>query len=119
DSDDLWEENKLEEQLQFMKDNDLAFTFSAYQKINPQGQPLGVMGAPSKINYRQLLKTNVIGCLTAIYDTEKLQKVYMPLIRKRQDFGLWLKILKQTPYGYGIALPLARYTVRADSISSN
>lgn len=80
---------------------------------------LGKIGIPLKVSYNDLLKTCVIGCLTVIYDTEKLDKVYMPLIRKRQDFGLWLKILKKVDFAYGINEPLAFYTVRDDSISSN
>lgn len=118
DSDDLWLPHKLETQLQFMQDKDIAFSYSAYEKIDEQGQPLGLMGVPEKVNYDQLLKCCVIGCLTAIYDTHKLGKVYMPLIRKRQDFGLWLRLLKKVEYAYGIQQPLAQYRVRSGSISS-
>jgi hypothetical protein len=72
------------------------------------------------VDYRELLKQNIIGCLTAIYDTEKVGKVYMPEIRKRQDFGLWLKILRRVPVAYGLDEPLAEYRVRSsDSVSSN
>src|SRR5690606_31067181 len=62
---------------------------------------------------------NYIGCLTAIYDTQLIGKVYFPLIRKRQDYGLWLRILKKVPRAYGLQENLAFYTVRSDSISSN
>jgi hypothetical protein len=43
----------------------------------------------------------------------------MPLIRKRQDFGLWLRLLKKTDYAYGLNETLAQYRVRNDSISAN
>ena len=43
----------------------------------------------------------------------------MPLIRKRQDFGLWLRLLKKTKYAYGLNETLGRYQVRQDSISAN
>lgn len=119
DSDDLWLPEKLIIQLQFMQDKDIAFSYSAYEKVDEQGQPLGLMGVPDKVNYDQLLKCCVIGCLTAIYDTHKLGKVYMPLIRKRQDLGLWLRLLKKVDYAYGIQQPLAQYRVRSGSISSN
>ncbi|TVV42220.1 glycosyltransferase family 2 protein [Thalassolituus sp. C2-1] len=119
DSDDLWLPNKLETQLQFMQEKNIAFSYSAYEKIDEQGQPLGLIGVPEMVNYNQLLKCCVIGCLTAIYDTHKLGKVYMPLIRKRQDLGLWLRLLKKVDYAYGIQQPLAHYRVRSGSISSN
>jgi len=54
-----------------------------------------------------------------MYDTQKLGKVYMPDILRRQDFGLWLKILKEVPYAYGLNEPLAYYRVRTSSVSSN
>lgn len=119
DSDDQWLPHKLEAQLQFMQNNDIAFSYSAYERINENGKPIDTVGVPTKVNYSDLLKVCSIGCLTAMYDTKKLGKVYMPLIRKRQDLGLWLRILKKVPYAYGIQQPLARYQVRPDSISAN
>jgi len=119
DSDDLWYPNKLEKQIQFMLQNSYAFTFTAYDKIDEQGNEIGHIDVPLKINYTDLLKTCSIGCLTAIYDTKILGKVYMPNIRKRQDYALWLKILKKEENAFGINEFLAKYRVRNNSISSN
>lgn len=119
DSDDLWHEEKLSKQLSFMQDNQVAFTYSSYTQIDEEGNSLAEISVPSKVGYKQLLKTNVIGCLTVIYDAEIIGKQEMPLIRKRQDFGLWLKLLKIVDYAYGIKEPLAFYRVRKGSISSN
>lgn len=119
DSDDRWLPHKLETQLNFMQRNNVAFSYAAYEKLNEQGEVVGVVGVPDKVSYKELLKTCVIGCLTAIYDAEKIGKVYMPLIRKRQDFGLWLRILKKEPYAYGVQEVLGQYQLRADSISAN
>lgn len=119
DSDDRWLPSKLYVQLGFMRDNDVEFSFSAYEKIDESGKFIGNMNVPSKIDYHQLLKCCVIGCLTVTYDTKRLGKIYMPAIRKRQDFGLWLKILKKVDFAWGIKEPLAQYRVRKNSISSN
>ena len=35
--------------------------------------------------YFSMRWNNRIGCLTAVYDTEKVGKVFMPELRKRQD----------------------------------
>jgi glycosyltransferase involved in cell wall biosynthesis len=118
DSDDQWLPRKLERQVDLMRANSWAFTFTAYDKIDEQGRKIGHVGIPKTTTYRQLLKTCVIGCLTAMYDTEVLGKVPMPLIRKRQDFGLWLRLLKKTPRAYGIQETLALYRVRTDSVSA-
>ena len=65
-------------------------------------------------------RDNKIGCLTAIYDTKLLGKKYfMPLLRKRQDWGLFMKILKDIKVCYPVTLPLAYYRRRQNSISSD
>ena len=43
----------------------------------------------------------------------------MPLIKKRQDYGLWLKILKNNGFTYGMEEPLATYRIMTNSVSSN
>lgn len=119
DSDDLWKTEKLNQQIRFMQEHDYPFSFSAYERINEEDEVVGFVGVPDRVSYQQMLKTSVIGCLTAIYDTVYFGKVSIPLIRKRQDYALWLKLLKETEFAYGIKEPLAFYRVRADSISSN
>jgi len=119
DSDDAWSPDKLEKQLAFMQANDYPFTFAAYDKVDEAGKVFGHVGVPDKVTYSDLLKSCSIGCLTAMYDTEFFGKVYMPLIRKRQDLGLWLKLLKKTKYAYGLNETLGFYKVRKDSISAN
>lgn len=120
DSDDLWKPTKLEEQISFMLEKAIVFTYSAYNLIDEEGKSLNIIKNPlEKVDYVELLKENQIGCLTVVYDKEKLDKCYMPLIRKRQDYGLWLSILKKTPYAYKVPNVLASYRVRQDSISRN
>lgn len=118
DSDDLWMPNKLEKQVQFMLDQNIAFSFSAYEKIDEKGVPFDIVSFPEEINYKQLLKTNVIGCLTAMYDVEQLGKVYMPVNTKREDFATWLAILKRVDYAYGMPDVLAQYRVYASQSSA-
>lgn len=119
DSDDTWLPYKLEKQIAFMQENDYSFTFAAYDKVNDKGEVFGHVGVPEKVTYHDLLKSCSIGCLTAVYDTKFFGKVYMPLIRKRQDLGLWLRLLSRTKHARGLNETLGLYKVRADSISAN
>jgi len=119
DADDLWYPDKLTIQLEFMTANSLAFTYSSYDLIDEIEEPLGQFLTKENLTYNCLLKTNSIGCLTAIYDTHKLGKLCMPVISKRQDYALWLVILKQINCATGIVKPLATYRIRTKSISSN
>jgi teichuronic acid biosynthesis glycosyltransferase TuaG len=110
DSDDLWLPTKLEKQINFMQVHGYALTYTQYQKFDSSGE-LGVVIPPNTTTYNQLLYSNVIGCLTAVYDVDQLGKRYMPLIRKRQDMGLWLSILKDIPKAYCLQENLAKYRV--------
>ena len=122
DCDDLWLPNKLERQLEFMRENKAPFTFTSFNKVNEKGEIVGKVDIPGnrdKVFYQELLKANIVQCSTVIYDTSELGIVTMPLIRRRQDFGLWLKLLKLTPFGMPLREHLTSYRVRSDSLSSN
>lgn len=120
DSDDCWYPHKLEKQLTFMVNNGYEFTCTSYDCYNEAGnKKIGSIKCKKKITYWTLLKDNSIGCLTSIYDTFHIGKIYMPIIRKRQDWGLWLSIIKKTKTVYGLQDTLAKYRIRENSISSN
>lgn len=119
DSDDLWMPQKLEKQLMFIRKNDLAFTYTSYGRISEQDRNIGTTHAPVSVQYEDLLKTCPIGCLTVMYDSHALGKQFMPIINKRQDYALWLKLLKITDRAYGLNEVLAEYRVRTESVSSN
>jgi len=120
DADDLWISNKLEKQISFMTQNNYELTYTNYETMSEDGENLNnIVVSPEKINYKELLKSNKIGCLSAIYDTKRIGKVYMPLIKKRQDYGLWLKILKKVDYAYNVNEILATYRIMSNSVSSN
>ncbi|MFQ2696108.1 glycosyltransferase family 2 protein [Aeromonas caviae] len=112
DSDDLWKPDKLKIQVSFMEKNNYVFTFTSYQMFSNEGDGK-VVNAPSSITYDKLLYGNVIGCLTVMYNAEVLGRQEMPLIRKRQDMGLWLALLTKCDKAYGLPDVLAKY--RTDS----
>jgi len=119
DSDDMWLSNKLEKQISFMKDNDVYLCYSSYYIIDENKNIKSIFNIPKiKIDYNDLLKSNIIGNLTAIYDTKKIGKLYMKNVG-HEDYTLWLKILRKIDYAYGINEPLAKYTLHSNSISSN
>lgn len=119
DSDDVWMPQKLEKQLAFMEKMGCALTYSSYMLMDEEGQEKGIAVCRSKLDYNLLKRDNEIGCLTAMYDTTKVGKMYMSSIRKRQDWGLWLEILAKCKVAYGIKEPLAYYRIRTGSISNN
>lgn len=109
DSDDMWLPNKLELQVHFMQENNYAITYTPYYIVQSDGNALSIRSCPETLNYYQLTKWNRIGCLTAIYDCHILGKVFLPTIHNREDYGLWLTILRKGYTAYRLDKPLARY----------
>lgn len=119
DSDDVWMPNKLEKQLAFMEEKNCALVYSSYMQMDEQRHVYGAVICKKEETLKSMIKDSGIGCLTAMYDTVKVGKVYMTALRKRQDWGLWLTILMKCSVAYGIKEPLAYYRVRRESISAN
>ena len=120
DSDDLWHPEKLKRQLSFMQDNDYAFSCTSFAQINEQGEPLGkIKRCIPKTSYNRLLLDNPVGNSTVMYSVKKMGKFTVPNIRKRNDYALWLKMLKKEKYVYGLPEVLMYYRVCSNSISSN
>lgn len=120
DSDDLWKENKLELQLKFMKERNSCFSYTMYDWIDEESKQLrSAFDLPLKVNYWETIKHNKIGCLTVIFKKSCFDSYMMPNIRNRQDFGLWLKLLKQCEYAECLPVNLASYRIRKNSISRN
>lgn len=120
DSDDVWLPDKLEKQLDlFGKYEDMAIGFSDYEKMTEEGERNGrIVRAPAVTTYKELLKGNVIGCLTAVYDTAKVGKLFFRK-HSHEDYILWLDILKRGYVARNTQTLEALYRVRGNSVSSN
>ena len=120
DSDDCWMPDKLERQIAFMNEKQTPLSYTSYIIRDEDDREVGFNTAPKRVTFAMLKRDNKIGCSTAIYDIKQLGKKYfMPFIRKRQDWGLFLTILRDSKAtAYGIQEPLAYYRVRELSVSS-
>lgn len=120
DADDLWKPDKLTKQLEFLEQRKLKFTFSFFDCIDEAGNKLHkTIQAPMNLSYSQLFFCNYIGNLTAIYDVDYFGKIPISPIRKRQDWMLWLCILKQIKNAKPVPESLALYRIRQNSISAS
>lgn len=119
DSDDMWMPKKIEAQLPLFKDKQVAVVYANYEKINARGERNNrIVCAPKQTNYQQLLKSNVIGNLTGVYDTQKVGKVFYQNI-KHEDYALWLSILRKGWMAHNANQVLAAYRVHALSLTAN
>lgn len=123
DADDLWNKEKLEKQVEFMREKQCAFSFTGYEFADSTGKPNGKkVYIPEKINYKQALRNTTIWTSTVMLDMSQLQKeeIYMPDVRRGQDTATWWKILRtEVQYAYGLNEILAYYRRPKNTLSSN
>lgn len=96
DSDDVWLERKLQNQITFMAEQEASFTYGDYTIVSgANDQALGHFVTPAVVSYDQLLVQCPIGCSTAAYNQDSLGKCYMPAIKRGQDWALWLALTRR------------------------
>ncbi|MBR2318546.1 MAG: glycosyltransferase family 2 protein [Bacteroidaceae bacterium] len=119
DSDDVWLPCKLEHQLPFFAEaENIGVVFSNYEKVDEEtNREARVIKARKRTKYKQLLLGNVIGNVTAMYDTERVGKVYFPMVR-HEDYAMWLSILKRGFIARNTGKVVALYRVSENSVSS-
>lgn len=120
DGDDIWEINKLEEQLKFMIENNYLFSCTDYSIIDEEGCSLNTLvTAPKIVTHNKFLRMCYIGCLTAMYKRDVFPNLSIPDdIKKRNDYALWLKLSEKTPC-FALNKTLSHYRKRTkNSISS-
>lgn len=118
DSDDLWLPEKLKRQLAFMADTGCAISYTAFRRITADGARTGrLIPAPARVTYGTLLKNTAIATLTAMVDTRQTGPLRMADAR-RDDYILWLSLLRQGFAARGLQEDLARYRARGGSLSS-
>ena len=119
DSDDRWFPDKLEKQLAFMSAKDCAVCHTSYMTCDEAGEISGIVVCRRQETLKSMCRDNKMGMLSVVYDAGRIGKVYMPNIRKRQDYGHQLRLLQKSEYSCGMKEPLAYYRKRKSSISSN
>ena len=119
DADDYWHSQKLEKQIQFMKEKNAGISCTEYTRVKENGEKINEVVIKSEISYTDMLKNNYLGCLTVMYDVEEVGKRYFKELEKNEDYVLWLEIVKDVKTIYGLKENLAYYRVLDNSRSSN
>ena len=119
DSDDLWAPEKLEHQINFMKNNGYNLSFTEYEKIDEESKPLNVyVSGPEMVNKRKMYNYDYIGQLTMMYSTKAFGLIQIKDIKKNNDYAIRLQLYKKDgTCAYLLKENLAKYRVRKVSIS--
>lgn len=117
DSDDLWRPKKLEKQIAFMVEKGYAFSYHEYTEMSEDGKDLGVyVSGKKKVSLFDMYSCCWPGCLSVMYDAEKIGLIQISDIKKNNDTAIWLKVVKKFPC-YLLKENLASYRRRSNSIT--
>lgn len=96
DSDDLWMPEKLEKQIEFMEKNGYSVSYTNYEEIDVDGNSTGVIvSGPKRVTKTGIYNYCWLGCLTVMYDAEKIGLIQIVDIKKNNDYAMWLKVCKK------------------------
>ena len=121
DCDDLWLPQKLENQLKFIKKNNIYFNHTSYDVIDEKNKFISSRKAKYEINYKELRGSCDIGLSTVmidrkIFDDESLK---FASLKTKEDFVLWLKIAKKKIKIVGLNEKLTQWRKIPNSLSSS
>ena len=117
DSDDVWDPEKLERQIHFMKKNYYTFSYHEFEKIDEDSKPLNIyVSGPEVVTKRKMYHYGYPGCLTFMYSAKALGVIQIKDIKKNNDYAILLQLCKKADC-YLLKEKLAEYRVRKVSIS--
>ena len=112
DADDLWHPQKIEKQVNLLREKKGAFSYTAIEMIDSEGRIVKKKRkVKDKITYRFLLKNTMIATSTVLIDRNVKGDFRMPLRRGGQDYATWLMLLRDGTVAYGINEVLEQYRV--------
>ena len=119
DSDDFWSKDKLLNQITFMESNSYDFTYTYYEVKKEYQRKRIIYKAPKILNKIKMSFMCPIGCLTVMYNVKKIGKIYAPKLQRRNDYILWIEILRKSKLAFCLNQNLATYKVNNAGLSSS
>jgi len=121
DCDDLWNQNKLSNQLRFMKKFNIDACHTSYSIVNDLGKIIGERRAVSQLNYNNLLNSCDIGLSTVIIEKKLLDnfEIFFPNLKTKEDYILWLKLAQKGTIFFGLDEKLTKWRKLKNSLSAS
>lgn len=120
DSDDEWYPEKLEAQLNLLKEKNMFFGYTAIEMVDENDNIVkGKREVKEEVDYKFLLRNTMIATSSVLVDRSKFGDFRMPLRRGGQDYATWLLLLRTGEKACGINEALVKYRQTSNSLSSN
>jgi len=116
DSDDIWEKNKLKNQINFMEKNDYSFSYTNYKTF---GERKKSIIPPLNFNYSSFIRNTSISTSTMMVKRKDIKNIKFTNTKICEDYYFKCKLLKKVNYAYCLNKFLTKYRVRTDSLQSN
>lgn len=116
DSDDIWEKDKLKNQIDFMKKNNFLFSYTDYITF---GEKKRKVNNPSKINYFYFLRNTSIATSTMMIKRNIIGNIKFTNTKICEDFFFKCKLLQKVRYAFCLKQYLTKYRIRKNSLQSN
>ena len=120
DSDDIWKKEKVENQLNYMKKNNFKISHTSYEIINDKNEVIGKRQAKDFNNIKDILTSCDIGLSSVILEKNLItDQTQFSNLKTKEDFVLWLKILKSKVIIGGLDENLLIWRKTEKSLSSS
>ena len=118
DSDDLWRNDKLEQQLPFAEESGAKITYTGTAFMDPAGNMFSYyQPAVPLFSYKALRRQNIMSCSSVMVRRDVMAP--FPQGFMHEDYALWLQLLRKIGPAHGLNEPLLIYRVQKQSVSSN
>lgn len=118
DSDDSWEANKLEKQIEFMEKNNLTFTYTDYTSFFERKNSIKKTNLKSYLNYKIFMRNSSINTTTMIILRSILHNHKFKKIGLCEDYLFKCQLLKENNIARKVDASLASYRILDKSRSS-
>lgn len=120
DADDWWSPEKLELQLEVLNRLGADACYSGRELMCADGDSTGkIIQVPERINYKLLLRGNVISCSSVLMRRDDALSYPMEHDELHEDYIVWLKMLRDGKNFAGINKPLLKSRLGAEGKSRN
>ncbi len=121
DADDIWEDEKLSKQLDFMIKNKYYFTYTNYLtfKSEDKHNNFNEISPENFFTFEKFIKSTSIATSTMIVKRSSVGNIKFSNTKICEDYFFKCEVLKKVNYAYCLPKNLTKYRIRKDSLQSN
>lgn len=120
DADDWWKPEKLRNQIKKMEESNIVLSYTWRELYSEKEISYNkIIKSPLEIDYKNLLKNNVIACSSVVVRNDVAKEFLMEHDEFHEDYLTWLKILSKYHKAVGIDKAYLNSRITKDGKSRN